>query len=101
MVRHWAITAGRRRTCAFHRRLTELIACGPVEPNPSEAPLTAWTLGLELASITGYRGDVIIQTRNAANAPLLPVVPRRPRYLLVAQVGKVSIFMHCTHRFGA
>ena len=78
-----------------------LIACGPVEPNPSEAPLTAWTLGLELASITGYRGDVIIQTRNAANAPLLPVVPRRPRYLLAAQVGKVSIFMHCTHRFGA
>jgi hypothetical protein len=78
-----------------------LIACGPIEPNPSEAPLTAWTLGLGLDSITGYRGDVIIQTRNAANAPLLPVVPRRPRYLLAAQVGKVSIFVHCTHRFRA
>jgi hypothetical protein len=78
-----------------------LIACGPVATNPSEAPLTAWTLGLGLDSIAGARGDVIVQTRQAANAPLLPVLPRRPRYWLAAQVGKVSIFMHCTHRFVA
>ena len=32
-----------------------LISCGPIQTNPSEAPLTAWTLGLELASITGSR----------------------------------------------
>jgi hypothetical protein len=89
------------RAVALAGGASTLIACGPVESNPSEAPLTAWTLKLELASLAGDRGDVIIQTRNAANAPLLPVVPRRPRYWLAAQVGKVSIFMHCTHRFGA
>jgi hypothetical protein len=72
-----------------------LISCGPIQTNPSEAPLTAWTLGLELASITGSRGDVIIQSRNAVNAPLLPAIPRKPRYRLVAQAGTVSIFVHC------
>jgi hypothetical protein len=72
-----------------------LITCGPIQTNPSEAPLTAWTLGLELASISSSRGDVIIQARNAVSAPLLPAVPTHPRYRLVAQVGTVSIFMHC------
>jgi hypothetical protein len=72
-----------------------LIACGSIQTNPSEAPLTAWTLGLELPSITGSQGDVIVQSRNAPSAPLLPAVPRKPRYRLVAQVGTVSIFVHC------
>ncbi len=72
-----------------------LITCGQIQTNPSEAPLTAWTLGLELASISGSRGDVIIQARNAVSAPLLPAVPRHPRYRLVSQVGTVSIFVHC------
>jgi hypothetical protein len=89
------------RAVALAGGASALLACGPVQTNPSEAPLTAWTLKLELASLTGDRGDVIIQTRNAADAPLLPVLPRRPHYWLAAQVGKVSIFMHCTHRFGA
>ncbi len=72
-----------------------LISCGSIQTNPSEAPLTAWTMGLELASIAGTRGDVIIQSRNAPSAPLLPVVPRKPRYRLAAQVGTVRIFTHC------
>lgn len=75
--------------------VSALVACGPVQTNPSEVPLTAWTLNLGLADLVSARAAVIIQSRNAEAAPLLPVVHKRRRLRLAARVGATAIFTRC------
>jgi hypothetical protein len=73
----------------------KLLACGPIQTNRSEVPLIAWMLGVPLGSVESGHGEVIVQSRNAAQTPVEPAVPRAPRYRPVAEAGTVKIFTHC------
>jgi hypothetical protein len=73
----------------------KLLACGPIQANRSEVPLMAWMLGVPLRSVENGHGEVIVQSRNAAETPVEPAVPRAAHYRPVADAGTVKIFTHC------
>jgi hypothetical protein len=70
-----------------------LLACGPVQTNPSEAPLLAWTVNASLRSTESDSGAVRIQAANGPGAKALPAVPAG--YKLIAADGAVRIFSAC------
>ena len=78
--------------------VAKLLACGTIQTNRSEVPLMAWTLGVPLRSIENGHGAVIVQSRNAAETPAEPAVPRAPHFRPVAAAGIVRIFTHCRER---
>jgi hypothetical protein len=78
--------------------VADLLACGTIQTNRSEVPLMAWTLGVSLRSVENGEGQVIVQSRNAANTPVQPALPRGPGYRLVADVGIVKIYARCRGR---
>ena len=73
----------------------DLLACGTIQTNRSEVPLMAWTLGVPLRSVEYTAGEVIVQSRNAADTPVEPAVPRSGRYRLIADAGLVKIYARC------
>jgi hypothetical protein len=78
-----------------------LLACGDIETNPSEAPMTAWTARLPLAAISKAPAPVIIRSRNAPAAAELPDVPERAGYREVAQEGGITIYTSCAGKSSA
>jgi hypothetical protein len=70
-----------------------LLGCGPIQTNPSEAPLAAWALKVPLLSTESSRGDVVIQSRDT-NSPALKPAPGRGARLL-ARAGGVRIYARC------
>ena len=71
----------------------QLLACGAIQTNPSEAPLAAWTLDVGLLRTESSDGRVLIQSGGQDGPALAP----RPRagYQLVAGAGAVRIFEKC------
>jgi hypothetical protein len=72
-----------------------VITCGPIATNPSEAPLVAWTLGVQLRATESASGDVLIQSASAADPHVLPATPRNGGYHLIADAGAVKILSRC------
>jgi hypothetical protein len=68
-----------------------LLACGAIETNPSEAPLSAWALGVPLKRTESARGDVVIQSGGAASAALSPAAPAGDG--LAAGTWRVRVFV--------
>jgi hypothetical protein len=75
------LAGGRRRLLAF----------GPLETNPSEAPLVAWTLGGQLLDSEGAHRRVVIQLAAAPAARALPAVPAAYRLLAVSGGTRVYV----------
>ncbi len=73
----------------------QLLACGAVQTNPSEAPLAAWTLGVGLRRTESADGNVLIQSGGQSDPALTPVPPAGAGYRLLAAVGAVKIFGRC------
>jgi hypothetical protein len=71
----------------------QLLACGSVQTNPSEAPLAAWTLGVGMRRTESAHGNVLIQSSGEDGPALAP--RRRAGYQLVAGAGTVRIFERC------
>ncbi len=71
----------------------QLVACGAIQTNPSEAPLAAWTLGVGMRRTESTDGNVLIQSGGEDGPALAP----RPRagFELVAGAGSVRIFEKC------
>ena len=72
-----------------------LLACGPVQTNPSEAPLAAWTLRVPLSCTEGGRGKVVIVSPGSGDSAPAPALPAGARYRLVAAAGSVRLFESC------
>ena len=70
-----------------------LLACGSIETNPSEGPLTAWTLDVPLTRTESIHGDVVIQSGGASSPVPQPAAPRG--YRLVADTAAVKILVRC------
>ena len=73
----------------------QLLACGSVQTNPSEAPLAAWTLGVGLRRTESAVGNVLIQSGGEDGPAPAPVPPPGSRYRLAARAGAVRIFEKC------
>ncbi len=73
---------------------SRLLACGPVQTNPSEVPLVAWVLGTQMRSAEGESGAVVIQVRNGPHGAVLPGVRARG-YRTVSRSGTVTILGRC------
>ncbi len=73
----------------------QLLGCGPIETNPSEAPLAAWTLGVGMLRTESPDGNVLIQSGGQGDPALAPVPPAGGGYRLLAAVGAVKIFGRC------
>jgi hypothetical protein len=71
----------------------QLLACGAIQTNPSEAPLAAWTLDVGLLRTESSDGRVLIQS-GGQDCPALAPRPRRG-FQLVAGAGAVRIFEKC------
>ena len=72
-----------------------LVSCGMIQTNPSDAPLAAWTLHVQMRRTESAEGNVLIQSANAQGAPLAPRTPDKGRYELLARVATVSILARC------
>ncbi len=72
-----------------------LLACGPVQTNPSEVPLVAWGLGTQMRSAESDNGAVVIRAPNGPHGPLVPRVRTTAGYRMVAQAGEVQILSRC------
>jgi hypothetical protein len=72
-----------------------LLDCGSVQTNRSEAPMAAWTLGVQLLRTESSRGAVLIQSRGSGSPALAPAVPAQGGYKQVARAGAVRIFERC------
>ncbi len=72
-----------------------LLACGPLQTNPSDAPLAAWTLGAQMLSTESSHGKVLIQAPSAQSPAAAPPVPASRPYRLVAASGVVRVFSVC------
>ena len=72
-----------------------LVSCGVIQTNPSEAPLAAWTLHVQMRRTESADGNVLIQSANAEGATVAPRPPAGRRYELLARVATVSILAHC------
>jgi hypothetical protein len=72
-----------------------LVACGVIQTNPSEAPLVAWTLGVQLRRTESADGNVVIQSANDEGAPVAPRPPAGRAYEVLARVSTVSILARC------
>jgi hypothetical protein len=72
-----------------------LASCGDIETNPSEAPLAAWTLHVQMRQTESADGNVLIQLANAEGAPVAPRSSAKSRYELLARVAAVSILARC------
>jgi hypothetical protein len=66
-----------------------------IQTNPSEAPLAAWTLHVQMRRTESADGNVLIQSANAQGAPPAPRTPDKGRYELLARVATVSILARC------
>ncbi len=64
-----------------------LIACGAIQTNPSDAPLAAWTLGVQLRRTENGDGNVVIETGQAPSPSA--------HYRVIARVSSVSILARC------
>jgi hypothetical protein len=73
----------------------QLLACGSIATNPSEAPLVAWTLGVPMRRTESATGNVLIQSAGQASPTLAPVPQAGAGYRLLAAVGAVKIFGRC------
>jgi hypothetical protein len=74
------------------RRLT---SCGAIQTNPSEAPLAAWALGVQLRGTETGRGNVLIQSGDSQSAAEEPRPREGTHYRLLAQVHAVRILASC------
>lgn len=70
-----------------------LLACGPLQTNPSEVPLVAWTLNARLRAAESSSGRVVIVSPNGPHAPALPRVGRG--YEVRARSGAVTVLSRC------
>jgi hypothetical protein len=64
-----------------------LIDCGAIQTNPSEVPLAAWTLGVQLRRTESGDGNVMIETG--------PMPSPHAHYRVIARVKTVSILVRC------
>lgn len=79
---------------------TRLLACGPIQANPSEVPLVAWSIGTPMRSAESDSGTVIIRSRNGPRGPELPAAgPGRgghQGYRTLVRTGTMSILSRCS-----
>ncbi len=82
------------------RRLT---SCGAIETNPSEAPLAAWTLGVQMLRTENGDGNVLIQSASSQGSAVQPRPADAGHYRLAARVRDVTILTRCVpdHRVRA
>lgn len=73
----------------------QLLGCGAVQTNPSEAPLMAWMLDVPLKRTESDRGDVVIQSGGASSAALAPAAPAGYRLVAQAPAGRVLVRPAC------
>jgi hypothetical protein len=83
-----------RRAVARAGGSRRLLACGPVQTNPSEVPLVAWTLRVPMRSAENSAGQVVLVSPNGPHAPAGPVVVGKD-FRAVARAGAVTVLSRC------